>query len=355
MPKKKRLKFSLKNTKIYLLAAFFVLIIAGAAAAFGRLGEQVSVNRIATDEMSPEMIARKMPAPPEGCYYQQARCSAFSRERCDAIPTLVCPAPSPGATCRPRPACLDSAIKCKIADIPGLWCESPGDTCIPDPCPKGEVNGCVRPDLPPNKVFCRTPQASCVPIPECPEGRMCKQSLPVLAPGQQYCERPVPSCVPDPCLAANVVDCKRPALPANRSYCTTPKPTCVPLPTCPEGRMCAQYVKELLPGQEYCTPPRPTCVPRPACLEQGCKIGLPSNVNWCPPPTKPSPTSQACRAKIKSITLSDKCETGFRTAAYQCDTDSPATINSQTCMTVLEIQAKIRQDCGTTCQAAKPD
>lgn len=294
MPKKKSFTFSPKKARTFLLVGILLVVIGGAAAAFSRLGEQVTVNRIATAEMDQAITMKGFPAP-EGCHYAQAKCVTTP---CSPTLTLVCDSPKPGATCRPRPACLDAKFPCKIADGPGMWCED-------------------KPVVSP----------ACVPIPECPDGRACKQMLPPLPSGMQYCEKPAPSCVPDPCLAAGAgAECKRPPIAANKVYCTTPRPSCVPLPTCPEGRACKLSIPRLPDGQEYCGTT-----------------------------TKPSPSPVACRAKILSITLKDKCETGFRSVDYQCDTDSAASINSQSCMTIQEIQAKVHQDCGSTCRVAKPD
>jgi hypothetical protein len=55
------------------------------------------------------------PAPPEGCYYQNVQCI-----QAPCNPVLVCsssaPRPTPGVSCKPRPACLDQNPHCMLPE-----------------------------------------------------------------------------------------------------------------------------------------------------------------------------------------------------------------------------------------------
>lgn len=82
------------------------------------------------------------PNPPEGCNYQKVQCI-----KAPCNPVLICasntPSSEPRATCRPRPACLDSTPRCMIAETVDMCpprtkpTPSPTPLVTPTPIPVG--------------------------------------------------------------------------------------------------------------------------------------------------------------------------------------------------------------------------
>jgi hypothetical protein len=160
MPKAKRKsapKKSLLKTKFFV--GLTVLVLAIGYFVYRSLLTPTDINMIAqggtgwhTQEGT--KITKDGKVPPVGCYYMQVQCA---QAPCD--PILICdaktatPSAVPQTSCQPRPACLDSDQKCRIADKPGMYCATPTPTPIPTPVPP------TRPSPPPQK-----PQPTSVPV-----------------------------------------------------------------------------------------------------------------------------------------------------------------------------------------------
>lgn len=151
---------------------------------------------------------------------------------------VITPPTTPIATCMPRPACLDAAVPCKLAEPASGWC--------PKPTPPGQCGlKCNTDSDCGGTLICYQP-----PMPPCLNGRMCAQVMPPKVcrskanPTDAGCSGIV--CSPRPACLDQRPPCK---IESFVRFCDpTPTPKCTPIPTTVCANMssttCQNYLEQ---------------------------------------------------------------------------------------------------------------